>query len=96
MRKIYLVVYDITNQKRWSKIYKIMRGYGDHAQLSVFICNLSDKEYLMMTHDIDSIINHSDDKVMIADLGPAHSRGQNSITFFGKPYIFPERCAIIA
>ena len=33
--------YDICEDKRLAKVYKIMRGYGDHLQYSVFECQLT-------------------------------------------------------
>ena len=41
MRNAYLVCYDVCDDKRLQKIYKTMRGWGDHLQLSVFQCELS-------------------------------------------------------
>ena len=45
MRKKYVVSYDITDPKRLNQICKKMRGYGDTLQYSVFICDLSLKDY---------------------------------------------------
>jgi CRISPR-associated protein Cas2 len=26
--RLYIVTYDISNEKRWRRVFKIMRGYG--------------------------------------------------------------------
>ena len=39
MRQSYLVCYDISDDKRLRKVFKTMRGYGDHLQYSVFECH---------------------------------------------------------
>ena len=38
MRTTYLVCYDICDDKRLKKVFKVMRNYGDHLQYSVFEC----------------------------------------------------------
>ena len=95
MRKNYIVSYDITDSKRLAKVYKTMRGYGEHVQYSVFICDLSDKEKVLMITDLNRIIHHRDDQVMIVDLGPSKGRGKRCIETLGRAYAVPERRAIV-
>jgi len=40
MRSVYLVCYDVADDKRLRKTYKKMRGFGDPVQYSVFRCEL--------------------------------------------------------
>jgi CRISPR-associated endonuclease Cas2 len=39
--RLYIVTYDITNQRRWRRVFKAMHGYGEWLQLSVFQCRLA-------------------------------------------------------
>jgi len=39
MRMSYLVCYDISDEKRLRKVFKVV-GYGDHLQFLVFECQL--------------------------------------------------------
>ena len=41
MRTSYLVCYDISDDKRLRKVFKLMRGFGDHLQFSVFECQFT-------------------------------------------------------
>jgi CRISPR-associated endonuclease Cas2 len=41
MRNTFLVTYDICEERRLAKVHKIMRGFGDHLQYSVFECQLT-------------------------------------------------------
>jgi CRISPR-associated protein Cas2 len=41
MRNVYLVCYDVADDKRLRKTYKTMCGFGDPLQYSVFRCELS-------------------------------------------------------
>jgi CRISPR-associated protein Cas2 len=69
----YLVCYDICEQKRWRKVYKALKGYGEWLQLSVFQCRLNRQTVLQMTDLLEGLINQTEDHVMIIDLGPAES-----------------------
>lgn len=69
MRNYILVSYDISNSKRLQKIYRIMRGFGDSIQKSVFLCQLSQKEEIIMRMKIHDIIKPSEDQIIIINLG---------------------------
>lgn len=68
---IYIVVYDISDQKRWRRLFKLMHGYGEWLQLSVFQCRLSRKRHAELIALIDGLIHHREDHVVIMDVGPA-------------------------
>jgi CRISPR-associated protein Cas2 len=68
---LFIVTYDITDQKRWRRIFKLMNGYGDWLQLSVFQCRLSRRRHAELTATLDEIIAHDHDHVLMLDLGPA-------------------------
>ncbi len=44
MRQSYLVCYDICDDKRLRKVFKVMRGFGDHLQYSVFECQFTSRD----------------------------------------------------
>lgn len=60
-------------------MFRKMRGFGDPLQLSVFQCDLSAAERVLMIEALSQIINHCDDQVMLIKIGPAENRGQQSI-----------------
>lgn len=86
MRKSYLVCYDISDDKRLRKVFKIMRAYGDHLQYSVFECQLRQIDLAQLTIDLGSVIHHDQDQVLFVDLGPSEGRGDRVITALGRPY----------
>jgi CRISPR-associated protein Cas2 len=86
MRKSYLVCYDICDDKRLRKVFKVMRAYGDHLQYSVFECQLRPVDLVQLKKEITEIIHHSADQVLFVDLVPAEGRGDRVITALGKPY----------
>lgn len=95
MRRGYIVSYDISEPKRLRKVYETMRGYGDHLQLSVFQCELSETERIKMIAELGEIINHDEDQILMVDLGPVPGRSDGCIQAIGKPYIHTERHAIV-
>jgi CRISPR-associated protein Cas2 len=95
VRNVFLVCYDVCNDKRLRRVYKAMRGYGDHLQFSVFRCELSDRERAEMIADLAKLIAHDEDQVLIIDVGPADGRAGLVFQAIGKPYVAPERHALI-
>jgi len=86
MRTTYLVCYDVADEKRLRKVFKTMRGYGDHLQFSVFECQLTAMDLVRLRSQLTLIIDHADDQVLFVDLGPAEGRGDRVISALGKPY----------
>jgi CRISPR-associated protein Cas2 len=96
MRLAYLVTYDISDPKRLRRVHRTMRGYGDALQLSVFHCQLSAAERVLMVESLTKVINTREDQILIANLGPAEQRGANSIETLGRTIDNAStRCAII-
>ncbi len=82
----YLVCYDISDEKRLRKVFKAMRGFGDHLQYSVFECQLTPMDLARCRHELSGIIHHDEDQVLFVNLGPAEGRGDRVITALGKAY----------
>lgn len=96
MRHIYLVAYDVSEDKRLRRTYRRMRGFGDPLQYSVFQCNLSDVERMKMVEALSAIIKHDEDRVMIVDVGPVDGRARMAFDYLGVvPAEEPERDAVI-
>lgn len=97
MRSRYVVCYDIADPKRWRRVYRIMRGFGDPLQYSVFRCDLSPTERILLLMAVTEVINQREDRVMLVDVGPVDGRGQACIEALGKPLdVSPtERIAVI-
>lgn len=68
---LYIVTYDISDQKRWRRVFKLMKGYGEWVQLSVFQCRMSRKRHAELIALLDGIIHHKDDHIVLMDIGVA-------------------------
>ena len=60
-----------------------MMGYGQPLHYSVFRCDLNSKGLVAMVADLEKIINHREDRIMIIDMGPAQGRVEERIRFLG-------------
>ena len=95
MRISYLVSYDISNDKRLRQVFKLMRGFGDHLQYSVFECQLTQTDLLRLRAELAAIIQRDEDQVLFVNLGPAEGRGDRVITALGRPYIRLDAACIV-
>jgi CRISPR-associated protein Cas2 len=90
----YVVAYDISDQKRWRKIFKLMKGYGRWLQLSVFHCRLDGGRRAEMAMALERLIDATEDHVIILDLGPA-GEVDFAVESLGKSFEPIERRAIV-
>lgn len=92
-RRRYLVAYDIRDERRLRAIAKCMEGYGQRVQYSVFICDLSDREKIVMRGDVTSLMRTTEDSVMIVDLGLEDDSSR--FLFLGQRERLPSSGAVI-
>ena len=71
MEHLFIVTYDISNDKRWRRVYKTMKSYGEWLQLSVFQCRLDRMGRIRMEDHLSEIVSQAEEHVLIVDLGPA-------------------------
>ncbi len=83
--RLYIVTYDISDPKRWRRVFRLMKGYGQWLQLSVFQCRLSRKRHAELVALLDNILNHHQDHIILLDLGPAEKVVPRVVSL-GKPF----------
>ncbi|MFZ5476114.1 MAG: CRISPR-associated endonuclease Cas2, partial [Myxococcota bacterium] len=84
-RSVYLVAYDISDDKRRESAFRTLRGFGDHLQYSVFRVDASETELVRLRARLTAIIDHKTDRVLLADLGPSDGRGATAMSTLGVP-----------
>lgn len=82
---LYIVAYDITDPKRWRKVFKLMKGYGAWVQLSVFQTRMNKRRRAELVARIDKVIDHRTDHVVLVDLGVADNV-EPRVVSLGKPF----------
>lgn len=73
MEHLYVVSYDIRCPRRWRKVFRTLRGYGEWLQLSVFQCRLNEMALLNLEAALAEEIDLEEDHVLLVDLGPAEN-----------------------
>jgi CRISPR-associated protein Cas2 len=91
---LYLVAYDIRDPLRWRAVFKLMNGYGQWLQLSLFQCRLCARRHAELRARLGETIAMEADHVLIVDLGPAHT-AQPRFESLGKPFDPIERAAVV-
>ena len=89
MRNRFIVAYDVSDAKRLRRTHKKMNGFGEPLQYSVFACDLSRKERVLLEEALTEIINLNEDRVLIIDTGPCDGRGGGALKTLGRQ-IVPE------
>jgi CRISPR-associated protein Cas2 len=84
-------MYDICDPNRLRRVFKTMKGFGAHLQLSVFQCDLPAVDVMKMRTALTEIIHHTEDQVLIIDLGPTEARPIKSTDAIGKSITVVER-----
>lgn len=95
MRQAYIVTYDISDPRRLRKVFETMKGYGQWIQLSVFRCELSDREKVDLSYKLGGIINHHEDQVLFIDIGPAEGRAGTAIESLGRAFVAMDRGPVV-
>ena len=84
MRRCYLVCYDISAPKRLRRVHKVLRGYGEPWQFSVFFSVLKDIDRVRLQNDLEKEMNQKEDQIMILDLGPDEKKAREAATVMGR------------
>lgn len=83
-RTRYLLAYDIREKRRLRRVHQVAKAWGYPLQYSLFVCDLTGSELLMLKNDLAEEANQAVDSVSIFDLGPADGRGIKCIETIGQ------------
>lgn len=62
---IYLVSYDIVDDKKRTRLHKMLKNFGARNQYSVFECDLDGKKYVELEYKIRKIKIEQGDSIMV-------------------------------
>jgi len=65
---LYIISYDIPNDRRRTKVAKLLLGFGHRVQYSVFECYLDKKHILLLRTRLLNLVKEEEDNVRIYDL----------------------------
>ena len=92
--RTYIVTYDISDARRWRRVFKTMHGFGEWLQLSVFQCRLSQRRRQELETRLRELIKAGEDHVLVIDIGPAE-KTELVVESIGKKFSRIEREAIV-
>jgi len=58
-----VISYDVVNDKRRTRVMKLLKGYGAHVQYSVFECDLTAQQFERLRHELLDLIDRTTDSV---------------------------------
>lgn len=61
MTNFYVVTYDIPDDRRRTRLFKLLREYGDGAQLSFFECFLTPGQFSELKHRVLGLADPDED-----------------------------------
>ncbi|HQE24067.1 MAG: CRISPR-associated endonuclease Cas2 [Bacillota bacterium] len=68
MLKNIVIVYDIANDRRRTRVFKLLKNYATRIQYSVFEGNLTDEDVIHIQAELTKIMNPKEDGIAIFQL----------------------------
>ena len=62
-RALYVIAYDISSDRRRTKVHKTLCGFGQWTQYSLFECHLTEKEMVALRGKLDKLLEPEEDSV---------------------------------
>ena len=85
----YLIAYDISDNKRRRKLFKLLKGYGYNIQKSVFEVPLNDQKIIQkLQEQIEDIIEKEQDLVYIFPYYEEPITNEEYKNFFKRGFSF--------
>lgn len=94
-RHNYVVTYDIADDRRRTKLFKALHGFGDWAQFSVFFCQLKEEELVRLRLAVREHIHEGEDQVLIVEVGQSARPLETSLQVVGRSYDPPVRTVVV-
>ena len=79
-----LIAYDLPDDRRRTKLAKILGKYGDRLQFSVFVVDVSPARLLRLKDEITEVLSLNDDSVLFCDIGRVTDLNEDRFSFLGQ------------
>ena len=86
MRTRYIISYDIANPRRLRRVHRKMKDYGTPVQYSVFLCDFSAPEKVLLIEALMPLLHQREDQVLIINIGSATGRARDVIQSLGRAF----------
>lgn len=68
---LFIVAYDISDRRRWRRVFRTLQGYGEWLQLSVFQCRLTARRRVELESRLRALVKAGEDHLLLIDVGSA-------------------------
>lgn len=79
-----LICYDVPDDRRRSKLSKLLEKYGDRVQYSVFVVDISPAKMLRLKDDARDTIDKDQDSILFCDLGRVKELNERRFSYLGQ------------
>lgn len=71
--------------KRLRRVHRVLKGYGEAWQYSVFFCVLKQIDRVRLQVDLEREMNLKEDQALVVDLGTDEARARAAVAVIGQP-----------
>lgn len=64
-RSCKLICYDIRDERCWRKVEKLIKGYGERVQYSIFRCWLTERQYRKLLWQLEMELSDEDSLLIV-------------------------------
>lgn len=82
---LFLITYDISDSRRLRRVFRLLEGYGEWVQLSVFQCRLTELRHRRLVNELEMEIKRHEDHVLVFKLGPVDGQ-PTEVVSLGKTF----------
>lgn len=79
---LYVVIYDVSDDKRRKRVFNLLEGYGRRVQFSAFECLLNDRKFEELRVRLAKVVRMDEDSVRFYPIS-RHTLGQ--VVIWGEP-----------
>lgn len=79
----YLIAYDITDDRRRTRIAHFLQRFGDRLQYSVFVVDVRPAKLVRVRDELIRLMEPAEDSVLLCDLGVVTEAAVRRVEFLG-------------
>ncbi len=84
-QRTYLIAYDVSDDRRRTRVAHALAAHGDRLQYSVFLLTARSAKLVRLKANLTSLIDLSCDSVLVCDLGPTDRYATaDALEFLGR------------
>lgn len=95
-RRFTIVSYDISDDRRRTRVAKLLLDYGDRVQYSVFCCQVNARERVKLESALKQRMDQKGDQCLLLDAGPVQGQNpQPCMDYLGRVWQAQPRSQIV-